>query len=73
MLGFNLMISNTILYEIYSPFILDIANSFGPLISALFYRFLMLDEVMAYTYLSFGFLVPGLILILSGDNASKDG
>jgi hypothetical protein len=32
-----------------------------------------LEIVPAYTYLSFGFFVPGMILILSGENALKDG
>lgn len=32
-----------------------------------------LEVVPAYTYLSFGFFVPGMILILSGENADKNG
>jgi hypothetical protein len=73
MLGFNLMITSVMLEQIYSLFILDIANSFGPLVTTLLYRLMHLEEVMAYTYLSFGFFVPGMILILSGNNASQNG
>jgi hypothetical protein len=39
----------------------------------LLYRILELELVPAYTYLGYGFLVPGMILILSGENASKEG
>ncbi len=67
------MLSNIMLYEIYSSFILEIANSFVPLVTALLYRILSLELVPAYTYMSFGFFVPGMILILSGENASKGG
>ena len=66
MLGLNLMLSNIMLYEIYSPFILDIANAFGPLVTSLLFRMMDLELVGVYTYLSFGFFVPGMILILSG-------
>jgi hypothetical protein len=71
MLGFNLMISNVILEQIYSPFILDTANSFVPLLTALIYLLMGLEEVMPYTYISFGFFVPGRILILTGENSCK--
>lgn len=73
MLGFNIMLTNITLYEIYSFFILQISDQFVPLVTALLYYMMTLEIVPAYTYLSFGFFVPGMILILSGENSYKNG
>lgn len=73
MLGLNLMLSNILINQIFSQFILKIANSFlTPLTSMLYHVFNLELTTRGYTYLSFGFIVPGLILILSGQNASSN-
>lgn len=67
MLGFNLMITNIILSEIFSLFILDISNCFGPVCTIYFFKILGLEDITStFTMLSFGLYVPGMILLLSG-------
>ena len=73
MLGLSLMVSLVMINQMFSTFILDISNAFVPFLSSFFYQLLSIESVLGYTNLSFGFLIPGVILILSGDNALKNG
>lgn len=70
MLGLNLMLSNIFITQIFSSYIIKISDSFLILITAVFFHLFNLELTRTgYTSLSFGFFVPGLILILSGQNA----
>jgi len=70
MLGINLMLSNILVNQIFSPFIIKMSSSFHTLLIALFLNMFDVELTYSgYTALSFGFIVPGLILILSGQNA----
>jgi hypothetical protein len=69
MLGVNLMLSNILLNQIFSGFIIKIASSFNILGIALFFNMFNVELTHSgYTAFSYGFIVPGLILILSGQN-----
>ena len=69
MMGFNLIIAHILITEIFSQFILKIASSFTVLLTALlFYLFGIEKDELRLTPLSFGFILPGLILIVIGRN-----
>jgi uncharacterized membrane protein YjjP (DUF1212 family) len=69
MLGFNLMISNILITQIFSKVIIKISNCFIILIMGVFMHLLDIELASSgLTSLSFGFIVPGLIMIMSGQH-----
>lgn len=69
MLGFNLTISTILINQIFSKVIIKISNCFTILIMTVFMHGLDIEkEDSAMTTLSFGFIVPGLIFIITGES-----
>lgn len=73
MLGFNLILGNILINQIFSQFIIRIANCFVIILTSAFIHLLDLELTTAgLTYLSFGFTVPGLLLIMTGKNIMEN-
>ena len=69
MLGFNLMIGNILVNQIFSKVIIKISNCFIILIMGVFMHLLDIELANSgLTSLSFGLVVPGLIFIISGQH-----
>ena len=69
MLGFNLTVSNVLLNQIFSSVILRISTCFNILIIGFFCHILKIQFAgRGIGSLSFGFIIPGMILIVSGQN-----
>lgn len=73
MLGFNLMIGNILIKQIFSRVIIRISNCFTILIMAVLCHLLDIEAAdSALTALSFGFIIPGLIFIIVGEGLLEE-
>lgn len=69
MLGLNLIIGNILVDKIFSGFIRNVASCFEPIITILIYNGFSIEVVTGgITCLGLAFLVPGMMLIVGGQN-----
>lgn len=69
MLGLNLMIGNVLVDKIFSEVIRNVASCFEIIITTMIYHIFDIEVVHSgMTCLGFSFLVPGMMLIVGGQN-----
>jgi hypothetical protein len=72
MLGLNLIISNLLVDKIFSEFIRNVSSCFEPVITISIYHIFAIEVLTpGMTCLGLAFFVPGMMLIVGGQNYLK--
>lgn len=73
MLGLNLVIGSILVDKIFSEFIRNIASCFEPIITISIYHIFSIEVLTpGMSCLGLAFLVPGMMLVVGGQNYLKN-